>query len=92
MLSWSEIIVVFFIFLLLFGADKIPEFARTVGKMIGEYNRVRDSIREELDSVKREVDEAKDELDDVKEELDKAEREVEQHVESISEESYKELK
>lgn len=84
MLSWGEIIVVFFIALLLFGADKIPDFARTVGKMAGEYRRVRDSLRDELDNVK-------DEFDDVKEEVDKAGDEVKEQVEKIAEDTYKNI-
>lgn len=67
MISWGEIIVVFFIALLLFGADKVPEFARTAGKMMGEYRKVRDSLRDEIDNAKDEMDNVKDELDSVEE-------------------------
>lgn len=77
MISWGEIIVVFFIALLLFGADKIPEFARTAGKMMGEYRKVRDSLRDEIDNVK-------DEIDNVGEE-------VEREVEDIADEAYRDL-
>lgn len=65
MISWGEITVVFFIALLLFGADKIPEFARTAGKMMGEYRKVRDSLRDELDNVKDEVEEVKTHIEKV---------------------------
>ena len=84
MLSWGEIIVVFFIALLLFGADKIPDFARTAGKMMGEYRKVRDTLRQELDNVKEEVQEVKDELDRVEEA-------AEIQVEEIADEAYKDL-
>ncbi len=76
MVSWGEIVIVFLIALLLFGADKIPEFARTAGKMVGEYRRVRDSLRDEIDNAKEEFDDVKDELDSVKDELDSVKAET----------------
>lgn len=84
MISWGEIIIVFFIALLLFGADKIPDFARTAGKMMGEYRKVRDSLRDEIDNVKTE-------LDDVKTEIDRVEEDIEEQVEEIADEAYKNL-
>jgi len=91
MISWGEIIIVFLIALLLFGADKIPEFTRTAGKMMGEYRRVRDSLREELDNVKEELDDVKDELDDVKQDMGELGAEIETEVEDIADEAYKNL-
>ena len=84
MVSWGEIVIVFFIALLLFGADKIPEFARTVGRMMGEYRRVRDSLRSEFDNVKNE-------FDDVKSEVEHMEREVESEFEEVADDVYKNL-
>ena len=84
MISWGEIIIVFFIALLLFGADKVPEFARTAGKMMGEYRKVRDSLRDEIDN-------AKDEMDNVKGELDSASDAIEAEVEDIADEAYRDL-
>lgn len=84
MISWGEIVVVFFIALLLFGADKIPDFARTAGKMMGEYRKVRDSLRDEIDSVK-------DELDEVKAHIDTVEDDIEDQIEEIADEAYKNL-
>ncbi len=69
MISWGEIIIVFFIALLLFGADKIPDFARTAGKMMGEYRKVRDSLRDEIDRVKDDVDDVKEDLEEMEDEL-----------------------
>ena len=84
MVSWGEIVIVFFIALLLFGADKIPEFARTAGKMMGEYRRVRDSLRSEIDNVK-------DEIDDVKSEVENMERGLESEIEEVADDVYKNL-
>lgn len=80
MLSWGEILVVLFIALLLFGADKIPEFSRTAGKMMGEYRKVRDSLREEIEKVKDELEEVKDEMGD-----------VEDNMHEIADEAYRDL-
>lgn len=81
MLSWGEIMFVFFIALLLFGADKIPEFARTAGKMIGEFNRVKESLKDELDNVKGEFD-INEEINDIETapEVQKINAEIEDHT------------
>ena len=84
MISWGEIFIVFLIALLLFGADKIPDFARTAGKMMGEYRRVRDSLRDEIDNVK-------EELEEVKTHIDSVEEDIEGQVEEIADEAYKNL-
>lgn len=83
MLSWGEIMLVFLIALLLFGADKIPDFARTAGKMMGEYRKVRDSLRDEIESVK-------DELEEVKDEVSKIESDIEDNIEKMTDETYRE--
>ena len=88
MVSWGEIVLVFFIALLLFGADKIPDFARTAGKMMGEYRKVRDSLRDEIDNVKDEFDEVKSELDEVEK---KVTEDIEEQVTEITDEAYKDL-
>lgn len=88
MISWGEIIVVFFIALLLFGADKIPDFARTAGKMMREYRKVRDSLREEIDNVKEELDEVKAELEKVEDDLEESKGD---YIEEITDDAYKDL-
>lgn len=44
----QEMIIVFLIVLLLFGAKKLPQLARGVGKSMGEFKRARDEFEHEI--------------------------------------------
>lgn len=37
--GWSELLVVLLIILVLFGAKKLPELARSLGKSLGEFRK-----------------------------------------------------
>jgi sec-independent protein translocase protein TatA len=50
MLGWTEIAVIVFVVLLLFGAKKLPELARGMGKGIREFKRASSDIQYELES------------------------------------------
>lgn len=56
----QEMIVIFLIVLLLFGAKKIPELARGVGKGMGEFKKAKQEFEREIkvgeDEGKREWD------------------------------------
>ena len=69
----SEIIIVFLVVLLLFGADKIPEIARGLGKGMREFRKVTGEIKREFDSntsdFKSDMDDLKKDVDFVKEDL-----------------------
>jgi sec-independent protein translocase protein TatA len=43
-----EMIVIFLVVLLLFGAKKLPELARGVGKSMGEFKKARDDFEREI--------------------------------------------
>lgn len=66
-LGGQEMIIIFLIVLLLFGAKKLPELARGVGKSMGEFKKARDDFEREItrseDDVRRR-DEAKAKADD----------------------------
>ena len=53
-----EVIFILFFVLLFFGSDKIPEFARMMGKGIREFRRATEEIKREI------TDETKDISDD----------------------------
>ena len=61
--SLPELIVIFVVVLIVFGPDKLPHFAKNLGKWTGELRRTSDSLRREFyhsvynpaDSVRREV-------------------------------------
>lgn len=44
----NEMIVIFLIVLLLFGAKKIPELARGVGKGMGEFKKAKKDFEQEI--------------------------------------------
>ncbi len=78
-ISGQEIFIVLVVALLLFGADKIPELARGLGKGMNEFKKATDEIKKEItdstadirkdlnditDSVKKDINEGtKDLLD-----------------------------
>ncbi len=45
----TELVIIVFVVLLLFGGKKIPELMRGLGKGIREFNDAKDSIKKELE-------------------------------------------
>lgn len=64
-LGSTEVIVIFVVILLLFGAKKIPELARGLGKSMGEFKRAREEFENEVQRAADDVDE-KSEADEKK--------------------------
>lgn len=54
-LGSQEMIIIFVIILLLFGAKKIPELARGFGKSMGEFKRAREEFEREIRDSEAEV-------------------------------------
>ena len=46
-LSLTEILVIFIVILLLFGAKKLPELARSLGRASYEFKKAKDDILKE---------------------------------------------
>lgn len=44
----QEMILIFLLLLLLFGAKKLPEFARGLGKSLGEFRKAKDEFEQEI--------------------------------------------
>ncbi len=77
-ISGAEIFFIFFVILLVFGADKIPSFARTLAKGIVQVKQATNEIKSEIqkttndnpvseikEQIKSEIDEAKNDFDDI---------------------------
>jgi sec-independent protein translocase protein TatA len=47
-LGGQEMMIIFVIVLLLFGAKKIPELARGLGKSMGEFKKAREEFEHEI--------------------------------------------
>jgi sec-independent protein translocase protein TatA len=54
-----EIILIVIVVILLFGANKIPELARSLGKATGEFKKGKQEIETELSSIGKPVTEGK---------------------------------
>ena len=80
-ISGSEIIIIFLVVLLLFGADKIPDIARTLGKGMREFRKVTNDLKREFNDsttgLREEVEDLKKDMDKTKNELTS---EIKKHV------------
>jgi sec-independent protein translocase protein TatA len=54
-LGGQEMVVIFLIVLLLFGAKKLPELARGVGKSMGEFKKAREDFEKEITRAEDDV-------------------------------------
>lgn len=66
----SELLMILFVILLLFGGKGIPNIARTLGRGINEFKRASESVKKDILSntgeisgqIKREIEEVKKEI------------------------------
>ena len=55
-LGGPEIALIFLIMLLLFGAKKLPELARGMGKGMGEFKKARQEFEDEIRNAQNDID------------------------------------
>jgi sec-independent protein translocase protein TatA len=69
-----EVFVIILIVVMFFGADKIPEIARTLGKGMRQIKDATNEIKKEINDsaegtdlgeIKKEIDSVKDDIDDM---------------------------
>ena len=62
-MSGGELVIIFIVAFLVFGPDKLPELARTLGKWLFEVRKAAQDVKEhmetELDTVEKEEKEDK---------------------------------
>ena len=56
-LGQQEMIIIFLIVLLLFGAKKLPELAKGLGKSTGEFKKARAEFEDEIKKAQDDVEE-----------------------------------
>lgn len=75
----TEIVFILFVVLLVFGADKVPEIARNLGKIIRQVKDASNDIKSEITKsaqkegididitkdVQQEIDKVKEDIDDI---------------------------
>ena len=72
----AELVFVFFIILLVFGADKVPDIARTLGKGMRNVRNATQDIKDEIkkssekqgldtNQIEQDIKEVKDEVEDI---------------------------
>lgn len=55
-LGWTEILLIAFVVLLLFGGKKIPELMRGLGRGVREFKDAKDNVKKELEDSLAEKD------------------------------------
>lgn len=58
-LGTPELIIIAVLVLVLFGAKKLPTFARSLGKSMGEFKKARDDFERELHTAQEEAEHPK---------------------------------
>lgn len=51
MIGTQELVMIFAVILLLFGASKLPELARSLGKASGEFKKAKIETEEEITNL-----------------------------------------
>ncbi len=70
MLSVPHLIIIFAVALVVFGPQKLPELARTLGKLMADFRRVTGDLRSTFDEHMRELDREAQVLEARKRDLD----------------------
>jgi sec-independent protein translocase protein TatA len=52
----SEVLLILFIILLLFGAKRLPELSRSLGKSLGEFKKGKEDLEREIREVKDDLE------------------------------------
>lgn len=75
-ISGAELVFVFFVILLVFGADKVPDIARTLGKGMRKVRNATQDIKSEIEKsaekqgldtkqIEQDLKEVKDEVENI---------------------------
>ena len=62
-LGQQEMLIIFLIVLLLFGAKKLPELAKGLGKSAGEFKKAKDEFNREVQAAAEQAEKAERDWD-----------------------------
>jgi sec-independent protein translocase protein TatA len=84
--SGQEIFVIMIVVLLLFGADKIPEIAKGIGKGMRDFKKATDEIRREIETSTQDIrNEMSDIQNTVQREVSDISGNIQKHIDDASE-------
>ena len=73
-LGFPELVIIFIVALVIFGARKLPELGRSLGKGLTEFKRASNELKrtweDEVEAVKHEVDVETEELKKIQTDLE----------------------
>jgi sec-independent protein translocase protein TatA len=85
-ISGQEIFVIMIVVLLLFGADKLPEMAKGIGKGMRDFKKATDEIRREIETSTRDIrNEMSDVQNTVQREVSDISGNIQKHIDDTTE-------
>jgi len=82
-ISGPEIIIVILIVVMLFGADKIPEIARGLGKGMRQLRDATNEVKREINQTAKKHNIDTDIIKDIKKEIHQVKENIEEYTGSI---------
>lgn len=82
-ISGPEIIIVMLIVVMLFGADKIPEIARGLGKGMRQLRDATNEVKREINQTAKKNNIDTDIIKDIKKEIHQVKEDIEEYTGSI---------
>lgn len=79
-ISGQEIFVILLVILLLFGANRIPEIAKGLGKGMREFKKATDDIKREMNDYGKDI---KEDLSDINKEIKKTSNDLKDKTKDI---------
>lgn len=82
-ISGPEIIIIMLIVVMLFGADKIPEIARGLGKGMRQLRDATNEVKREINQTAKKNNIDTDIIKDIKKEIHQVKEDIEEYTGSI---------
>lgn len=82
----SEILLILVVVLMLFGSDKVPELARTIGKGMRQLRDATNEVKREINqsAYQKDLDDSISKINqDMKKEVDKIKENIEEYTGSV---------